>query len=94
MGSLFLRVATASYVILAFVLVLQSSIAGAGDTLPNMIISVAMIWAIQLPLAFLLPRITGLGVLGVRWAVVASTIAGTIAYVVYFLLGRWKTKKL
>jgi putative MATE family efflux protein len=94
LGSIFLRIATASYLVLALVLVLQSCIAGAGDTVPNMIISIGMIWAVQLPLAFLLPHITHLGVFGVRWAIVASTFAGTIAYVTYFRLGRWKTKKV
>jgi putative MATE family efflux protein len=94
LGSIFLRIATASYLILALVLVLQSCIAGAGDTVPNMIISIGMIWAVQLPLAFLLPRVTDLGVFGVRWAIVASTFTGTIAYVTYFRLGRWKIKKV
>jgi putative MATE family efflux protein len=94
LGSIFLRIATASYLVLALVLVLQSCIAGAGDTVPNMIINVGMIWGVQLPLAFLLPRVTGLGIFGVRWAIVASTFAGTIAYVTYFRLGRWKTKKV
>jgi putative MATE family efflux protein len=94
LGSIFLRIASASYLVLAFVSVLQSCIAGAGDTVPNMIISIGMIWVVQLPLAYLLPRLTGLGVLGVRWAVVVSVFAGTIAYVLYFVLGRWKTKKV
>jgi putative MATE family efflux protein len=94
LGSIFLRIATASYLILAFVLVLQSCIAGAGDTVPNMIINIGMIWAVQSPLAFFLPRVTDLGVFGVRWAIVASTFAGTIAYMTYFRLGRWKVKKV
>jgi putative MATE family efflux protein len=94
LGSIFLRIATGGYLILALVSVLQSCIAGAGDTVPNMIINVGMIWAVQLPLAFLLPRATGLGVFGVRWAIVASTFTGAIAYVTYFRLGRWKAKKV
>jgi putative MATE family efflux protein len=94
LSAIFLRIATAGYLVLALVTVLQSSIAGAGDTVPNMIISIAMIWAVQLPLAFVLPKVTDLGVYGIRWAIVASTFAGTAAYVVYFRLGRWKTKKV
>jgi putative MATE family efflux protein len=94
LGSIFLRIATGSYLILALVFVLQSCIAGAGDTIPNMIINIGMIWVVQLPLAFLLPCITDLGIFGVRWAIVASTFAGTIVYVTYFKLGRWKTKRV
>jgi putative MATE family efflux protein len=94
LGSSFLRIATGGYLILALVFVLQSCIAGAGDTIPNMIINMGMIWAVQLPLAFLLSRVTGLGIFGVRWAIVASIFSGTIAYVTYFRLGRWKAKKV
>ena len=94
LGSVFLRIATGSYVIIALVIVLQSSITGAGDTLPNMAISVTMIWVIQLPLAFILSRYTVLGVYGLRWAIVVSTFSAAIAYVTYFRLGRWKMKKI
>jgi putative MATE family efflux protein len=94
LGSIFLRIATAGYLIMAFIAVLQSCIAGAGDTIPTMIVSIAMIWLVQLPLAYLLPRVTDLGVYGLRWAIVAGTFCGTIAYVTYFRLGRWKTKKV
>ena len=94
LGGIFLRIASAGYIVMAFVSVLQSCIAGAGDTIPTMIISVAMIWVVQLPLAFLLPRYTSLGVYGLRWAIVANVLAGAIAYIIYFKLGRWKAKKV
>jgi Na+-driven multidrug efflux pump len=60
--------------------------------MPNMVISLAAAWAVQLPVAFLLPRVTGLGIYGVRWAIVAATLVSSLAYVVYFRLGRWKLK--
>ena len=94
LGSIFLRIATAGYMLIAFVAVLQSSIAGAGDTIPIMIVSIVAIWAVQLPLAFLLPQVANLGVFGLRWALVAGTVAAAIAYITYFRLGRWKAKKL
>ncbi len=93
-GSTFIRISAASFAIIGFISVLQSCIASAGDTVPNMIISIIMIWLITLPLAFVLPRVTDLGVLGVRWAIVGGMAAGTIAYVTYFRLGRWKLKKV
>lgn len=94
LGSIFLRIATAGYLLFGFVLVLQDCIAGAGDTLPTMIVSIAMIWVIQLPLAFFLPGVANLGVYGVRWAIVVSICSGAIFYVIYFMLGRWKAKKV
>jgi Na+-driven multidrug efflux pump len=53
-----------------------------------------MIWAVQLPLAFFLSRDGGLGVFGIRWAIVVTTLAGAVAYTVYFKLGRWKSKRI
>ena len=94
MGGVFLRIATAGYLFIAISTVLQNSIAGAGDTVPNMIISVVMVWILQLPLAFVLSKYTDFGVYGIRWAIVSGIFVATIAYVIYFRLGKWKTKKL
>ena len=93
-GSIFLRIATAAYLMGAIAYILQHCIAGAGDTLPAMVVSIAMIWMVQLPLAFLLPQVANLGVYGVRWAIVVGTFAGAIFYITYFVLGRWKAKKV
>ena len=94
MGSKFIRIATAGYFLIGFVIVLQFCISGAGDTVPPMVISLLMMWLIQLPLAYVLPRYTGLGVYGIRWAMVISIGVGTVAYTIYFKLGRWKRKKV
>jgi len=93
-ASAFLRIATAGYLMTAIVIVLQQAISGAGDTLPVMIFSIITVWVVQLPLAYLLPRITDLGVYGVRWALVAGPLVGGIAYSVYFRAGRWKRKRV
>lgn len=93
-GALFLRIATAGYVGMAVVIVLSQALAGAGDTLPAMAISVAMVWAAQLPLALALPGIGGLGVLGVRWAVVGGNTLGAAAFLLYFRSGRWERRRI
>jgi len=92
MGGIFLRIAVAGYLMIGPLIVLQFCISGAGDTLPPMIFSMAIVWGVQMPLAFVLPRITNLGVYGVRWAMVAAIFVGLIAFVTYFRLGRWKRK--
>ncbi len=94
LGGVFLRIATASYLVIALSSVLQNCIAGAGDTVPNMIVSLAVVWLIQLPLAYYLSKSTTLGVLGIRWAMVISTVTAAIAYTLYFISGRWKNKKV
>ena len=94
LGSIFLRIATAGFLVMYFAYVLQNCISGAGDTMPPMLITLLMIWVVQLPLAFLLPRFTDMGMYGVRWAIVAGFIAGSIVYTIYFWQGRWKRKKV
>jgi putative MATE family efflux protein len=93
-GSEFLRIATAGYLVMAFSAVLQNSIAGAGDTLPNLVIALASVWALQLPLAFLLSRVFGFGIYGVRWAMAVCAIASAVAYTAYFCTGRWVRKRV
>jgi Na+-driven multidrug efflux pump len=93
LGATFLRIACAGYLISSIVNILQSCISGAGDTFPNMIIGIIMIWVVQLPLAFLLSRIDTLGVLGVRWAMVSGWVLAVVVTIVYFKSGRWKKKK-
>jgi putative MATE family efflux protein len=93
-GASFLRITTASYLVMGINSALMSCISGAGDTLPNMLINIGMIWIVQIPLTYILSHYTNLGVYGIRWAMVISTLAGTIAYFSYFRTGRWKHKKV
>jgi putative MATE family efflux protein len=93
-GVSFLRIAVAGYLGACVANIMQSSISGAGDTLVPMLISLAMMWVVQLPLAFLLTHNTGLGAFGVRWAIVISFAVGAVAYLAYFRAGRWRRKKV
>jgi Na+-driven multidrug efflux pump len=93
-GAAFLRIATAGYLIMGVNTALQNCIAGAGDTLPNALISFGMIWLVQIPLTYYLANHTSLGVNGIRWAQVISLFAGAIAFFLYFQSGRWKRKKV
>jgi putative MATE family efflux protein len=92
-GIAFLRIAVAAYLGMCIVNILQNSISGSGDTLPPMLISLAMQWVVQLPLAYLLSNYTEMGVYGVRWAIAISFLVGALAYAAYFFGGRWKHKK-
>ena len=92
--AIFLRIGVAGYMIMGFPSVLQNSISGAGDTVPPMLFTLLVIWLVQIPLAVILPQVAGLGVFGVRWAIVVGMIVGAAAYIVYFKLGRWKRKEV
>ena len=93
-GATFLRIATAGYIVMGLTAVLQQCISGSGDTIPPMLVSIATMWLIQLPLAYFLSHFTSLQVYGVRWAIVGGTVINTIAYTIYFRLGRWKRKRV
>jgi len=93
-ASTFMRIAAFGYLFMGFYFVIQNSISGAGDTLPPMLVTLLNFWLVQIPLAFLLPRYTNLGVYGVRWAIVAGWLAGAVAFTIYFRIGRWKQKKV
>lgn len=92
--SVFMRIATAGYLVMGFSSVLMQSISNAGDTLPPMIFNIVMMWLVQIPMAWALPKFTGLEVLGVRWAIVIGRYVAGIAFITYFRLGRWKQKKV
>jgi len=94
MASTFLRIAAAGYLMIGLSLVLQNALSGAGDTLPVMIFGLVVVWLVQLPLAYFLPRVTDFGVYGVRWAITSGIFVGATAYTTYFWLGRWKRKQV
>jgi len=93
-GANFLKIAAVGYIAMGLINILSSNISGAGDTLPPMIISLGMLWAIMIPLAVVLSRYTSLEMYGVRWSIVISFVVGAVAYLIYFLSGRWKRKKV
>lgn len=93
-GAPFLRIATLGYLFIGMNSALSNCITGAGDTLPNMIINIGMIWLAQVPLAYLLSNYTSLGFNGIRWSIGIAIAVAFIAYFIYFRTGRWKLKKI
>ena len=63
--------------------------AGAGDTLPPMLVSLPLT-VLRVPIAWVLAYHTSLGVEGVWWAVSGTTILKGTIMVAWFRLGRWK----
>lgn len=89
-GSAALRVIAAGFPLYAYGMVLTQSFNGAGDTWTPTWINLAVFWAFEIPLAWLLSR--AIGPLG---AFLAITIAfSTLAVVsgLIFRRGKWKTK--
>jgi putative MATE family efflux protein len=94
MASVFLRIAAVGFLFQAFIVVLQYTISGAGDTIVAMILTLVITWVIQMPAAYVVTRIGNLAMYGVRWAIVSSLFFGAFIFIVYFGSGRWKTKRV
>lgn len=93
-ASKFIRIGIAAYMTMGFSGVLRQSLTGGGDTIYPMLVTLVTMWAVQLPLAYYLPRVANLDVYGVRWGMVAAIVVGAVAFIIYFKLGRWKRKRV
>ena len=90
----FIRIAALGWALMGFQFVLMNCLQGAGDTLPTMIIGIFTTWVITIPLAYFLPLHTSWGAQGIRWAMTASVVVGAAANVIYFRMGKWKTRRV
>lgn len=91
LGSEYLRVTCFSYVFVALGVVLGRSLMGAGDTTAPLLISVFTLLGIQIPLAIMLPKHLHIGLSGVWWAILISSILQGCLICFWFNLGRWKS---
>jgi putative MATE family efflux protein len=94
MAGKFLKIETVSYMFNGLMMVMMSIMNSVGDTLIAFIIDLVTMWGIRVPLAVVLPKVAGLGVYGIRWALVADTVSSAIIFIIYFKSGRWKHKKV
>lgn len=90
----FIHIAIAGYLFLGFAAVLSECLNGVGDTVIPMTAMLVSMYGLQVPLAIFLPRWTGLGVLAVRWAMVAAMATRAVTYIIYFKAGRWKRREV
>ncbi len=59
-----------------------------------MLVTLLTVWGIQQPLAYVLPRITGLGEYGVAIAPVIAQFSRNLIYFPLFFWGRWLKKQV
>jgi putative MATE family efflux protein len=90
----YLRIAAVGFLFMGPAGVLTSYLNGVGDTMVPLIASLVSMWAVQIPLAWYLPKVGGLGVFGVRWSMAISLALRAVIYLVYFRMGKWKHTKV
>jgi len=88
----FLRINIVSFLVLGVVVVLMSCLNGAGDTMIPLLTTLTTMWLVQVPMAYILPKVTDLGVYGIRVGIVTAVILRAIIYTAYFRSGRWQRK--
>jgi putative MATE family efflux protein len=87
-----LRIVALGYPLYAYGMVLTQSFNGAGDTWTPTWLNLFCFWIFEIPLAWALAELGGLGPYGVFWAIMAAFSLLAIASAVIFRRGRWKLR--
>jgi len=91
-GTQYLRITTLGWLFLAAWTVLRRSFIGAKDVRTPLFISLITLAGLQVPLAFYLPKVAGLGVAGIWWAILVATVIQGLTSASLFRAGKWKPK--
>ena len=87
-----LRVLAAGFLFYAYGMVLSQSFNGAGDTRTPTMLNLVCFWLWEIPLAYVLAIVLGMGPHGVYLAISIAFATFTALAVVMFRRGRWKTR--
>lgn len=87
-----LRIVAYGFLFYAYGMVLTQSFNGAGDTWTPTIINLFVFWLWELPLAYVLAIVFGIGPRGVFLAIMIAFSTLAIVSAVVFRRGRWKTQ--
>lgn len=92
-GATYARILGLCHGFMAMEIVFENAFAGAGDTLPPMLISVP-INVLRVPLVLWLVWGMGVGILGVAWMLSITSILRGVIAAVWFGRGNWKRRAL
>lgn len=90
----FLRIDIVNYMVFGIVVVMMHCLNGMGDTMVPMLTTLVTMWLVQVPMAYILPRTTDMGVYGIRWAIVTAIAMRAVTYTIYFKHGRWRRREV
>jgi Na+-driven multidrug efflux pump len=89
-----LRILSYGYVLYAWSMATVQGFNGAGDTLTPTWMHLFCFWLFEIPLAWLLANVAGIGAPGVFWSVCIAESLMAIVGVLLFRRGRWKTTRI
>ncbi|MGQ9698374.1 MAG: MATE family efflux transporter [Armatimonadota bacterium] len=79
---------------LAFGMVLSGALQGAGETKVPAWVTLASMWGVRLPTAYVVAVIMGLGASGAWWTMTVSSIVYGLIIVAIYSRGKWKNKQV
>lgn len=91
-GTQFLRITAPFYLFIPLGVVLGQALAGAGDTITPMILTLLSLWGFQIPIAIFLSRLWGVN--GIWWSNAFASVLHGVLIMSWFATGRWKKRKL
>ncbi len=93
-GALALRTMSFGFLFYALGMVLTSAFNGAGDTWTPTWINLVCFWLFEIPLAYVLARVAGVGPFGVFLAITVGYSSFAVVSAVLFRRGRWKLRQV
>ena len=87
-GKQYIYIVTPFYVILSTMFIFNGVLRGAGATIIPMIITILALWAIRVPISWLLS--VELGSIGIWWGIPIAWAFGVICSYIYYATGKWK----
>jgi len=93
-GESALRIISYGYVMYAWGMVVLQAFNGAGDTWTPTWVNLVAFWIVQIPLAWTLANVVGIGHEGVYWAIAASYSLSALIGLLLFRRGKWKLKQV
>jgi Na+-driven multidrug efflux pump len=89
MGTRFMHIMAPTFGLFGVQMVMGGALAGAGNTMASMMLSILAFWVLRFPVAWVLAVPAGLGPDGVFWSFpVSNVLAGGIA-LGWFMRGNW-----
>lgn len=87
-GITYLEVTSWFYIVFFGMFTINGFLRGAGDTIVPMFITLIGLWAIRVPLSYLLSL--KYGIIGIWWGIPTAWASGLVLTYLYYLTGRWR----
>ncbi|MDP6514716.1 MAG: MATE family efflux transporter, partial [SAR202 cluster bacterium] len=88
-AAMWLQILAIGYFSMNAVQVFTQSFNTTGATFAPMVVTVSTMWAVELPLAFVLSQYTALEEYGIPWAIVVGMTLRLFIFTWYYLRGKW-----